>query len=48
MKTIIAAIVITIAAAVLGLAVLGALCFRAAGDIMKCIEEWDGGINEKL
>ena len=46
MKTIIAAIVIIIVAAVLALMALGLFCFYVAGEIMKGFEEWDGGVND--
>lgn len=46
MKTIIAAIVIIIAAAVMALISLGILAFSVAGDIMREFEEWDGGRND--
>ena len=46
MKTIIAAIVIIIVAAVLALVALGLFCFYVAGEIMQGFEEWDGGVND--
>lgn len=46
MKTIIAAIVIIIVAAVMALISLGILAFSVAGDIMREFEEWDGGRND--
>lgn len=46
MKTIIAAIVIIIVAAVLALVALGLFCFYVAGEIMKGFEEQDGGVND--
>lgn len=46
MKTIIAAVVIIIVAAVLGLISLGLFLFGVAGDIMREFEEWDGGRND--
>lgn len=46
MKTIIAAVVIIIVAAVLALISLGLFAFGVAGDIMREFEEWDGGRND--
>lgn len=46
MKTIIAAVVIIIVAAVLALISLGLFLFGVAGDIMREFEEWDGGRND--
>ncbi len=46
MKTLITAILIIVAAAVLGFIALLCLAIGVAGDIMKGFEEWDGGRND--